>query len=72
VHDIKELDIDPTKRVSTSVAGHSHKPAIIRREGVLFLNPGSAGRALPSSRRARPSGIGATLRARIVELRPNP
>ena len=25
------------------VSGHSHKPAIEERDGVLFLNPGSAG-----------------------------
>jgi len=29
---------------SAVVTGHSHAPAIIQREGVLYLNPGSAGR----------------------------
>jgi predicted phosphodiesterase len=25
------------------VTGHSHKPSITERDGVLFINPGSAG-----------------------------
>jgi predicted phosphodiesterase len=25
------------------VAGHSHRPAILERGGILFVNPGSAG-----------------------------
>jgi predicted phosphodiesterase len=25
------------------VSGHSHKPSMERRDGVLYLNPGSAG-----------------------------
>jgi len=74
VHDIKELDIDPAKAgVDVIVAGHSHKPAIARREGVLFLNPGSAGpRRFRLPVALARLEIGVTLRARIVELRPNP
>jgi putative phosphoesterase len=30
-------------RAKVVVCGHSHKPSIEHREGVLFLNPGSAG-----------------------------
>jgi predicted phosphodiesterase len=26
------------------VSGHSHKPACLERDGVLYVNPGSAGR----------------------------
>jgi hypothetical protein len=29
--------------VQVVVSGHSHKPSLERRHGVLFLNPGSAG-----------------------------
>jgi len=29
---------------SIVVTGHSHAPSIVRRDGVLYLNPGSAGR----------------------------
>jgi hypothetical protein len=72
VHDLKELAIDPAQaRVDVVIAGHSHRPAIRTRDGVLFLNPGSAGPrrftlpvsvALLSLGPARP-------RARIVTLR---
>jgi hypothetical protein len=44
VHAIEELDIDPRAAgVAAVVYGHSHRPAIAERKGVLFLNPGSAG-----------------------------
>jgi putative phosphoesterase len=43
-HDVKELRAGPaTLGVRVVVAGHSHRPSIDEREGVLFLNPGSAG-----------------------------
>ena len=45
IHDIKELDIDPgAAGVRVVVSGHSHKPACAERGGVLYVNPGSAGR----------------------------
>jgi putative phosphoesterase len=44
VHDIAHLDVDPVADgIAAIIAGHSHKPAVIERDGVLFLNPGSAG-----------------------------
>jgi len=44
VHDIAELAIDPmAHRIDVVVTGHSHHPRIERRDGVLFVNPGSAG-----------------------------
>jgi uncharacterized protein len=44
LHDIAELDLDPAVAgFSAVVFGHSHQPAIETREGVLLLNPGSAG-----------------------------
>jgi putative phosphoesterase len=44
VHDVKELAIDPREAgVNVVIAGHSHKPLVEEREGVLYLNPGSAG-----------------------------
>jgi uncharacterized protein len=33
----------PTRKVHVVISGHSHKPHIEQREGILFLNPGSAG-----------------------------
>ena len=44
IHDLKELDGDPAADgVRVVVAGHTHKPACVRKNGVLYVNPGSAG-----------------------------
>jgi putative phosphoesterase len=44
IHDLAELDIDPgAAGVRVVVSGHSHKPMIEERDGVLYVNPGSAG-----------------------------
>ena len=44
LHDLKELDVDPTASgFSVVVTGHSHKPLISTRDDVLYVNPGSAG-----------------------------
>jgi uncharacterized protein len=44
IHDLACLDIDPSAAgVQVVVSGHSHQPAIESRDGVLFVNPGSAG-----------------------------
>ena len=44
IHDLAQLDIDPAAGgFRAVVAGHSHRPACELRDGVLFLNPGSAG-----------------------------
>ena len=43
-HDRAALDLDPKAAGFAAVVfGHSHRPGAERREGVLFLNPGSAG-----------------------------
>jgi putative phosphoesterase len=45
IHDLKALAIDPgAQGVRVVVSGHSHKPACFERGGVLYVNPGSAGR----------------------------
>ena len=44
LHDIGQLDLDPAAaRFNVVVSGHSHKPGRNQRNGVLYLNPGSAG-----------------------------
>ena len=44
LHDLKELDLTPEAAgFSVVITGHSHKPLIEKRRGVLYLNPGSAG-----------------------------
>lgn len=44
VHAVEDLDIEPRAAgVAAVVYGHSHRPAIEDREGVVYINPGSAG-----------------------------
>ncbi len=55
LHDLKRLDLDPAAEgIDVVVAGHSHKPLKEERDGVLYLNPGSAG----PRRFSLPIGIG--------------
>jgi putative phosphoesterase len=71
VHDLALLDIEPAAAgVQVVVSGHSHKPVIEKREGVLYVNPGSAG----PRRFKLPVAVaelvisGEAVTARIVEL----
>jgi predicted phosphodiesterase len=53
------------------VSGHSHKPGVVAKDGVLFINPGSAGPRrfnLPISV-AQLKIDGQKLRARIIPLK---
>src|SRR5262245_14173045 len=43
LHDIAQLDLDPTVGFAAVVYGHSHRPSVETRDGVLYVNPGSAG-----------------------------
>ena len=44
IHDLSQIDIDPAAAgVRVVVSGHSHKPKVEERGGVLYVNPGSAG-----------------------------
>lgn len=44
LHNLEELDLDPAAAgFRVVISGHSHKPALVERDGVLYLNPGSAG-----------------------------
>jgi putative phosphoesterase len=71
VHSVGWLDLDPVAAgVQVVVSGHSHRPSVERRDGVVYLNPGSAG-----PRRFRlPISVGLVtlsgkkVQARIVEL----
>jgi putative phosphoesterase len=45
IHDLKELALDPAAAgVRVVISGHSHKPARSEQGGVLYVNPGAAGR----------------------------
>jgi putative phosphoesterase len=71
LHDISQLDLDPAAAGFAAVVfGHSHVPSLETRQGVLFLNPGSAGPRrfrLPVAV-ARVGVSGRRLRPEIVEL----
>ena len=44
IHDIAQLDIERhAAGVQVVVSGHSHKPLIELRGGILYVNPGSCG-----------------------------
>lgn len=44
LHDLKTLDLNPRAAgFHVVVSGHSHKPVQMERDGVLYINPGSAG-----------------------------
>jgi len=71
VHDIAELALDPVAAgFQVVVSGHSHKPSVKERDGVLYVNPGSSG----PRRFKLPVAVaelmvsGNSVRARIVEL----
>jgi hypothetical protein len=70
LHNLAELDVDPAGRYRVVIAGHSHKPMIEERAGVLYVNPGSAG----PRRFSLPIALGElriagdTVRARIRKL----
>ena len=45
LHDVNELELDPAAaNFRVVISGHSHRPAVTQDRGILFLNPGSAGR----------------------------
>jgi putative phosphoesterase len=44
LHDVEALDLNPAAAgFRIVVSGHSHQPGKSEREGVLYINPGSAG-----------------------------
>jgi putative phosphoesterase len=44
LHDLATLDVDPKAAgCSVVISGHSHRPGARQRDGILYLNPGSAG-----------------------------
>jgi hypothetical protein len=71
LHDVHALDLDPAAAgFHAVISGHSHRPSIAKRQGVLFVNPGSAGPrrfTLPISV-AWLSIRGDTIEAQLIEL----
>lgn len=71
LHDLAELDLDPAAAgFRVVVSGHSHRPSVEERDGVLYVNPGSSG----PRRFKLPVAVaelhveGASVEARLVEL----
>ena len=71
LHDLFRLDIDPrASGVRAVISGHTHQPAAETKNGVLYLNPGSAGHR----RLNRPTTIarmaieGAVIKTEFVKL----
>jgi uncharacterized protein len=67
LHDRNGLDLDPAAAgIAAVISGHSHRPLIEWRQGVLYLNPGSAG----PRRFSLPISLGlVTIRANALEPR---
>jgi uncharacterized protein len=71
IHDLSQLGIEPhAAGAQVIVSGHSHKPLIELRDGILYVNPGSCG----PRRFKLPLSVGeirvegTKVRARTVEL----
>jgi putative phosphoesterase len=68
IHDLAQLEL--ASQAAVVVSGHSHQPSIGERDGVLYVNPGSAG----PRRFKLPIAVGelridgSSVSARIVEL----
>ena len=71
LHDLAGLDLDPVAAgFQVVISGHTHKPLVEERDGVLYVNPGSSG-----PRRFRlPIAVaqlevsGQSVKAKVVEL----
>ena len=71
IHNVRDIKADRASAgIRVIISGHSHKPSVVTRDGVLFVNPGSAG----PRRFKLPVTVGllllqkADVRAEIVEL----
>ena len=70
IHNVNELERNSVNGFHAVISGHSHKPSVMTQEGVLFINPGSAGPRrfkLPVAV-GRLQIIGAGIRAKILNL----
>jgi putative phosphoesterase len=71
LHNLAELDLDPVAAgFQVIVSGHSHQPSIEKRDGVLYVNPGSSGPRrfkLPIAV-AELQVVGDSVKAQVVEL----
>jgi len=72
-HILEDLDLDPAAAgFAAVITGHTHKPKIAQRDGVVYLNPGAAGHRrfnLPATV-ARAWVEPGRFEPRIIELEP--
>ena len=69
LHDAYLLDLDPAAAGFVAVInGHTHKAAIEKRQGVLFLNPGSASPYSSTGTVALLQILGDSLKPAVVTL----
>ena len=72
LHNLSDLDLNPRAAgFAAVISGHTHRPLADVRDGVLYLNPGSAGPrrfSLPIAM-ARLEVTGADLTYEMIELR---
>ena len=71
IHILADLDLEAAPDgISAVVFGHSHQPSIEERDGILFLNPGSAGprRFKSPVSVARMSVVDGRLTAQLITL----
>jgi putative phosphoesterase len=72
IHDVNALHDDPRRdAIGVVVSGHSHRPAVTHRDGVLYVNPGSAGPrrfTLPIAVARLQLAEGQPPRAELIEL----
>jgi putative phosphoesterase len=75
IHNVNDLDFDPVAAgYGVVVSGHSHNPSVREKDGVLYLNPGSAGPRrfkLPVAvARLKVDGTAATAEITALEVAP--
>ena len=69
LHNVAELDLDPVAAgFQIVVSGHSHRPSVEERDGVLYVNPGSSGPRRFKLPIAVADVAGHSVTARVVEL----
>ena len=69
LHDVHDVDSTSRAAAAAIVTGHSHRPGIVKKDGVLYFNPGSAGpRRFNLPVTVGLLRLGRTLEGEIVEL----
>lgn len=43
LHNLDDLEIDPAAGFKVVISGHTHQAQVVHKNGVMYVNPGSAG-----------------------------